>query len=121
MLPQFRPAAAEKGWRRQCQLWAQLCGIAGRGGQGPAWLCCRRRVLFPSLPHIPKPWLWSSSVGVAGGAQGFGLPLPFIFLGFLFSRGHTSMAESALLSAPAAVNLSFTGKENTTGGSPAGA
>lgn len=63
---------------------------------------------------------------IKGDPQGFGhtwpaatlYPLDFFLLS---SGGHTSMAESTSLLAPATVNLSFTGKEETTSGSLAGA
>lgn len=85
-------------------------------------------------PGFPKALLqsrrsmeWSLAVlDVKGDPQGFGhtwsaaIPSPLGFL-LLSSRGHSSMAESTSLLAPAAVNLSFMGKEKTTSGSLAGA
>lgn len=99
--------------------------------QDSVWLCHNRGKGFLSMsPSFPKALLQSrrSRVvsGSTGGPPGFWsylascYPYPLGFL-LLSSGGHTSMAESPSLLAPAAVNLSFTGKEKTTSGSLAGA
>lgn len=100
--------------------------------QDSVWLCHNRGKGFLSMsPSFPKALLQSRrstewSLAALEDPQGFGHtwpaapPYPLGFL-LLSSGGHTSMAESPSLLAPAAVNLSFTGKEKTTSGSLAGA
>lgn len=107
----------------------------GADDQDSVWLCHSRGKGFLSMsPAFPKALLqgrrsteWSPAApDVKGHPRGFGhtwpaaTPYPLGFL-LLSSGGHTSMAESTSLLAPAAVNLSFTEKEKNTSGSLAGA
>lgn len=103
--------------------------------ENSVWLCYKRGKGFLSTsPSFPKALLqsrrsteWSLAASdIKGDPQGFGHTWPAATqypLGFflLSSGGHTSMAESTSLLAPTTANLSFTGKEETTSGSLAGA
>lgn len=104
------------------------------GDQDLVWLChSRGKGSLSVSPCFPKALLQSRSTewslaaqDLKGYPQGFGhtwpaaTPYPLGFL-LLSSRGHTSMAESTSLLPPAAVKVSFAGKEKTTSGSLAGA